>query len=230
MLFAPPSLAHPFGTDDLGRDVLSRIIAATPNDFGVSIAVMASALIIGAVVGGYAAFYGGLFDEGLMRVTDIFFALPALVLAMAIAVALGPGVINMTITLMIVWWPPYARLARGEALKVAHQNYIAAARLSGAGRFRILFEHILPNISATLLVYATLDLGTIILTYSGLSYLGLAMRPPFPDWGEMVSSYQDYLINYPWLPLLPSVVIALVVIGFALLGDGIRDIRDALEI
>jgi len=224
---APPSLTHLFGTDAYGRDVLSRIIAATPNDFAVSIVVIASALAIGAIVGSYAAFRGGLFDEALMRLTDIFFALPALVLAMAIGFALGPGIMNMTIALMTIWWPPYARLARGEALKIAHQNYIEAARLSGLGRFRTILEHALPNISITLLMYATLDIGTVILVYSGLSYLGLAVKPPLPDWGEMVSEYKDFMLSAPWLPLFPGSIIALGVIGFSLFGDGIRD---ALEV
>ena len=225
---AAPSWAHIMGTDQLGRDVFSRIVDATPNDFGVSIAVIAFALTVGALVGTYAAFRGGLVDEALMRVTDVFFAVPVLVLAMAIGVALGPGIIHMTIALMIIWWPPYARLARGEALKIAHQNYIQAAQLSGAGRFRILFEHALPNITVTLLVYATLDIGTVIIVYAGLSYLGLAVRPPLPDWGEMVSSYQGFMLSAPWLPLFPGLIIALGVIGFSLLGDGLRDSLEAM--
>jgi peptide/nickel transport system permease protein len=221
--FAPPSLKYLMGTDDLGRDLFSRILTATPNDLGVSIAVIAFALVIGAFVGTYAAFRGGILDEALMRVTDIFFAIPALVLAMAIALALGPGIINMTIALMIIWWPPYARLARGEALKIAHQNYIEAARLSGAGRLKIILKHAMPNISLTLLIYASLDVGTVILVYAGLSYLGLGVRPPYPDWGEMVSSYQDYILSYPWLPFFPGLIIALGVIGFSLLGDGLKN-------
>ena len=162
-----------------------------------------------------------------MRFTDVIFALPALVLAMSIGVALGPGVTNMMIALMIIWWPPYARLARGEALRVAHQNYIEAARLSGLGTMKILFKHVLRNIVVTMLVYATLDIGTVILVYSGLSYLGLSVRPPQSDWGEMVSSYQDYLITAPWLPVIPGAIIALGVIGFSLLGDGLRDALEA---
>ncbi len=226
-LLAPPSLAHPFGTDNLGRDIFSRIIAATPNDFAIGLAVIGFSLVVGTLVGSYAAFRGGLLDEALMRVTDIFFALPALVLAMAIGVALGRGIGNMTIALMIVWWPPYARLARGESLKISHQNFVDAARLFHLGQLRLLIKHVIPNIATTLLVYATLDVGTVIVVYSGLSYLGLAVTPPAPDWGEMVSSYQAYAISAPWLPLFPGVIIALGVIGFSLLGDGLRD---ALEV
>ena len=224
---APPSLLHLMGTDNLGRDLLSRIIVATPNDVSVSLAVVGVALAVGTIIGSVAAFHGGLLDEALMRFTDVIFALPALVLAMAIGVTLGPGVTNMMVALMIIWWPPYTRLARGEALRVAHQNYIEAARLSGMGTARILFKHVFRSILVTLLVYATLDIGTVILVYSGLSYLGLSVRPPQPDWGEMVSSYQDYLITAPWLPVIPGFIIALGVIGFSLLGDGIRDALEA---
>jgi len=220
---APPSWAHLMGTDELGRDVFSRVVAATPNDVAVSLSVIGFSLMVGVLVGTYAAFHGGLVDEALMRITDIFFAIPALVLAMAIGIALGPGITNMAIALMVIWWPPYARLARGEALKIAHQNYIEAARLSGAGRFRTILEHALPNVSVTLMVYASLDVGTVILIYAGLSYLGLAVRPPYPDWGQMVSAYQDYLVSVPWLPLFPGLVLALGVVGFSLLGDGLKD-------
>jgi peptide/nickel transport system permease protein len=224
---AAPSLAHLMGTDLQGRDLFSRIIVATPNDMAVSLAVVGFALASGAIIGSVAALRGGFFDEVLMRFTDVIFALPAVVIAMAIAINLGPGVTHMMIALMIIWWPPYARLARGEALRVTHQNYIEAARLSGAGTVKILFKHVLRGILATMLVYATLDIGTVILVYAGLSYLGLSVRPPIPDWGEMVSTYQDYLITAPWLAVLPGLVISLVVVGFSLLGDGIRD---ALEV
>ena len=220
---APPSFAHLMGTDLHGRDLFSRIVVATPNDLAVSLAVVGVALAVGVIIGSVAAFRGGLLDEALMRFTDVIFALPALVLAMAIGVTLGPGVTNMMVALMIIWWPPYARLARGEALRVAHQNYIEAARLSGMGTVKILFKHVFRSILLTMLVYATLDIGTVILVYSGLSYLGLSVRPPQPDWGEMVSSYQDYLITAPWLPVIPGFIIALGVVGFSLLGDGIRD-------
>ena len=218
-----PSWSHPFGTDALGRDVFSEVISAMPTDMGVSLAVIAIAFTVGGLIGSFAAFSGGILDEALMRVTDLFFALPALVLAMVIAVILGPGILNMTFVLMIIWWPTYARLSRGETLKVAHQNYIEAARLSGFGRIRILFRHVLPNIFFILLVYATLDVGTVVLVFAGLSYLGLAVTPPHVDWGQMVNAYQDHLISAPWLPLFPGLIIALGVIGFSLLGDGLRD-------
>jgi peptide/nickel transport system permease protein len=218
-----PSVAHVFGTDFLGRDVFSRVIASTPNDVAVSLTVVAFALAFGVLLGSFAAFKSGLLDELLMRFTDVVFALPALVIAMVISVTLGPGLTHMMIALMVIWWPPYARVARGEALRVSHQSYIEAARLSGQSTVEIVFRHVLPNISTTMLVYATLDVGTVVLTYAGLSYLGLSVRPPTPDLGEMISSSQDYLIAAPWLPVIPGVIIAIMVIGFSLLGDGIRD-------
>ncbi len=221
--FSNPSMKHLMGTDEIGRDVFSRILAAAPQDVGIGLAVVGSALVIGGIIGSYAAIRGGLIDEALMRVTDVFFGLPTLVLAMAIAIALGRGIVNMTIVLMIVWWPVYARLARGEALKVAHQNYITAARLSGISKFRTLFSHIIPNISTTLLIYATLDVGGVVLAYAGLSYLGLSVTPPAPDWGQMVSEYQDYLLSHPFLAIFPGAAISLQIIGWSLLGDGLRD-------
>jgi ABC-type dipeptide/oligopeptide/nickel transport system permease subunit len=222
-----PSWGHPFGTDQFGRDVFSRIIVATPNDVSIGLVVVGVALAVGMVIGSVAAFKGGLLDELLMRFTDVIFALPVLVIAMVIAVALGSGVTNMMIALLVIWWPSYARLARGEALKVYHQNYIEAARLSGRGTGRIIVRHVMPNIFVTMLVYATLDVGTVILVYAGLSYLGLSVRPPNPDWGEMVSFYQGYLLSTPWLPIIPGLVISLGVVGFSLLGDGIRDALEA---
>jgi len=218
-----PSSSHFFGTDFLGRDVFSRVLASIPNGLIASFCVVAVAICVGALIGAVAAFRGGLIDELLMRFTDVIFALPALVIAMVIAVALGPGLLHMMIAMMVVWWPPYARVARGEALRVSHQNYIEAARFAGQKTGSIILRHVLPNISITLLVYATLDVATVILTYAGLSYLGLSVRPPLPDLGEMISTSQDYLILAPWLPVIPGVIIAVLVIGFSLLGDGIRD-------
>jgi peptide/nickel transport system permease protein len=220
---SPPSLDHLMGTDTLGRDQFSRILTATPNAIVIGFVVIGFSMALGLSIGSFAGFHGGIFDEALMRMTDIFFAIPALILAIAIVAALGASLLNLTVALMIVWWPAYARLARGETLKVSHQNYIEAARTSGYGSSKIIFRHVLPNIFLTLLVYATLDIGTVILVYSGLSYLGLSVAPPAPDWGYMVASFEDYLISDPWLPLFPGLLIALGVIGFSVFGDGFRD-------
>ena len=221
-----PSSSHYFGVDFLGRDVFSRVLESIPNGLIASFTVVAVAICVGALIGSVAAFKGGLFDELLMRFTDVIFALPALVIAMVIAVALGPGLTHMMVALIVIWWPPYARVARGEALRISHQNYIEAAKFAGQRTSAIIFKHVLPNISMTMLVYATLDVATVVLTYAGLSYLGLSVRPPIPDLGEMISTSQDYLIIAPWLPVIPGVVIAILVIGFSLFGDGIRDVLE----
>jgi len=225
-----PSLQHLFGTDILGRDVLSRILYATPNDVFVSFVVVGVSLLVGALLGATAGYRGGLLDEALMRYTDIIFAIPALVLAISIAVILGPGIIHMMYALLIIWWPPYARLARGEALRVSHQNYIEAAKASGIGSIRILTRHVLPNILTPMLAYATIDIGSVVIIYAGLSYLGLSIRPPLPEWGAMVSAYQDYLVSAPWLPIFPALVIGIVVVAFSILGDGLRDAVEAARI
>jgi len=229
-ILAAPSAAHLFGTDNLGRDVFSRIVVATPNDLLVSVIVISSSFLVGIVLGGVAGYWGGILDEILMRSTDVIFAIPALVLAMSIAVILGPGLVHMTYALMIIWWPPYARLARGEALQVSQKNFIEAAKTSGTKTLTILRRHLTPNILNAMLAYATLDIGTVVVVYAGLSYLGLSVQPPTPDWGAMVNAYQDYLVSAPWLPLFPAFIIAAVVIGFSLLGNALRDTIEAQSI
>jgi ABC-type dipeptide/oligopeptide/nickel transport system permease subunit len=224
---APPSWSHIFGTDQLGRDVFSRVVVATPYDMGICLAVVLVGLTVGVFIGSLAGFRGGVIDETVMRVTDIFFALPVLILAIVITEILGQGALQVTLVLMFVWWPTYARLARGETLRLAHESFIDAARMAGRSRIKILLTHMVPNLLFVMLAYATLDIGTVVLTYAGLSYLGLGVTPPQPDWGQMVSAYQDFMLSAPWLPLFPGAVIAIGVIGFSVLGDGIRDALEA---
>ena len=228
LLHSPPSWAHLLGTDNFGRDVFSRVITALPNDAEISFAVIAVALVVGTLVGSFAAFRGGIVEEALMRATDVFFAIPALILAIAIAVALGNGLLDINFALMIIWWPAYARLARGEALKVSHQNFIEASRLAGHGTAKIVFGHVIPNIILTMIVYATLDIGTVVLVYSGISYFGIGVQPPHPELGNMVSLNIDYILVYPWLPLIPGVIIALLVVSYSIFGDGLRDALEAV--
>ena len=197
-------------------------MVATPNAVSIGFVVVGFSMTLGLAIGSFAGYRKGLLDEALMRVTDVFFGIPTLLLAIAIVVAFGAGLLTLLLALMIVWWPPYARLARGETLRVSHRNYINAARISGYGPVMIILRHVIPNIFLTLIVYATLDIGTVILTYSGLSYLGLSVPPPTPDWGQMVSAYQDYLISAVWLPVFPGFFIALTVIGFSIFGDGFQ--------
>ncbi len=220
--FLPPTFTHPFGTEDFGRDMLSRVIAGTPNDALVSFCVVGFSFFVGGVFGSTAGFRGGILDEILMRLTDIFFVIPGLILAIVIVSVLGPSVLNLTFALTVLWWPPYARIARSEALKLTNSSFVESAKLSGLSSSRILFRHIFRIASATLLTYATFDIGMVVLAYSGLAYLGFSVSPPAPDWGLMVAEYQQYIILYPWLPLIPAAVIVIVTIGFALLGDGLK--------
>jgi peptide/nickel transport system permease protein len=190
---------------------------------GICLAVVTVGFTVGVLVGSFAGFRGGAVDEVFMRITDIFFALPVLILAIVITEILGEGALQVMLVLMFVWWPTYARLARGETLRLTHESFIDAARMAGRGRMKILLTHMVPNLIFVMLAYATLDIGTVVLAYSGLSYLGLGVTPPQPDWGQMVAAYQDFMISAPWLPLFPGAVIAAGVIGFSVLGDGLRD-------
>ena len=220
--FSPPSSAHFFGTNNIGQDIFSQIIAGAPNDALISFFVVITALIFGGVLGAFAGLRKGIIDEALMRTTDTFFAIPAVVLAIAITMILGPSPADVMIALAVIWWPPYARLARSEALRISNMHFIESAKLSGLRTPKIVFRHILPIAITPLLVYATLDIGTVIIVYSGLAFLGLAVRPPYPDWGDMVARYQPYLIAAPWMPIIPAAIIVVVAAGFSLLGDGLR--------
>jgi peptide/nickel transport system permease protein len=221
-ILLPPSSLHLFGTDTYGRDLFSRILSATPTDALVTFVVIVSAVAIG-FLGGWASYLGGLPDEIVMRLTDVFQAFPSLVLSLAIAVILGPGVTNAAIALIATWWPQYARLSRGEALRIKNYDFVKVARVSGVSSMRIFFKHIFPNSLATIISYATLDLGSVVLSYAGLSYFGLGAQPPRAEWGAEISAGQDYLLAAPWWAIVPGVVIIIVAIAFALFGDGIRD-------
>jgi peptide/nickel transport system permease protein len=220
--FSPPSLSHPFGTEELGRDVFSRMIAGTPIDAYVSFFVVGFSFIFGGVLGSLAGYAGGILEEVLMRITDVFFSIPALILAMVVVFVLGNGPVNVMVALALIWWPAYARLARSEALRLKNMNFVKSAKLSNVPTVKILFRHIYRVSLTTLLVYATLDIGTVILIYSGMSYLGLAVRVPYPDWGIMVAQSQQFIFIAPWIPLLPALIIFIVAFGFSLLGDGLK--------
>ena len=220
--YSPPSAAHLFGTSNTGEDVFSRVVAGTPNDAMVSFVVVGTAFLLGGLLGSFAGLKGGWVDEILMRVTDIFFAIPSLILAMAIAVVLGASPSNMMIALSLIWWPPYARLSRSEALRLSNAHFVESAKLSGLSNLRIALRHIFPIAATTLIIYGTLDVGTLVLTYSGLAYLGFAVRPPLPDWGADVATFQSAIASHPWLPLIPATIIVFVAVCFSLLGDGLR--------
>jgi peptide/nickel transport system permease protein len=225
-ILLPPSLNHIFGTDPLGRDVLSRVLAGAPTDAEVAFAVVLIAVVLGTILGSMAGYLGGVAEEIIMRVTDIFLAFPPIVLALAIAASLGPGIINSILALAPVWWPAYTRLARGEALSLKSQDFVRASRSVGqTGRY-IVMHHILPNVVPVIVVYATIDFGNVIIIFSVLSYIGLGAQPPLPEWGLMSSQNELYLPSAPWAPLVPALAILIVAIGFSLLGDGLRDALD----
>jgi len=225
-LLYPPSLAHLFGTDNLGRDVFSRIIAGAPYDAEVPFAVLAIAISLGLVSGTIAGYIGGRVEEVIMRVTDVFLAFPGLVLALAIADSLGPGINSSILALSPVWWPTYTRLSRGETLSIKSQQYMEASRASGQGARYIILHHVVPNIIPVLLVYATIDFGNVILTFSVLSFLGVGAQVPAPEWGLSTVQQEQYLTSAPWAPILPAIAIVVVAVGFALVGDGLRDALD----
>lgn len=222
----PPSAAHLFGTDDLGRDIFSRVIAGAPYDAQIAFVVVLASLALGGSVGAFAGYLGGRVEEAMMRVTDIFLSFPALVLAMAVAIAIGPGLTNSMMALLVVWWPWYARIARGEALSIKSSQYIEAAHAAGLSDFQVVVRHVLPNTLMPLLVYATLDVSNVVLTGSILSFIGLGAQPPQPEWGRMVFDGQDYLSGAWWMSVIPATAIFVVVLAFNLFGDGLRDAFD----
>lgn len=222
----PPSRAYPLGTDKLGRDLLSRMLYGARISLRVGLLVVISAGGFGALVGLVAGYLRGWVDEALMRVTDIFFAFPSLILAMAIAGALGPSLQNALIAVAVVSWPVYARLVRSQVLALREQEFVQAARAIGAGGGRILFGHLLPNTVAPLLVQASFDMGATILAVAGLSFIGFGAQPPTPEWGVMISEGRNYITTQWWLTAVPAAAILLLVAAFNLVGDGLRDVLD----
>jgi len=222
----PPSLSFPFGTDNLGRSVLAEVLAATPLDALVSTTVVLSSALIGGLLGVVAGYLGGIFEEIIMRITDAFLAFPALILAVGVSAALGPGAINAMIALIVVSWPTYARLTRGDTLVIRELPFVKSAKLSGRSVFYILRKHILPNVSSSLISYATVNVGFAIIAFSVLGYLGLGAQPPSVEWGALVFQGQSYLRTAPWFPLAPALLILVVTLGFSFLGDALRDALD----
>jgi peptide/nickel transport system permease protein len=221
-----PSAEHLCGTDTAGRDIFSRIIHGSRISIRIGLSVVVAASVIGTLIGLVSGFFGGRIDEFIMRITDVFLSIPYLVLAMAIAAALGPNLKNTIIALSIVWWPIYARLIRGQTLLVREAVYVEAAKGLGAGNGRILFKHILPNAISPVIVQASLDLGNAILLAASLSFIGLGAQPPTPEWGAMISMGKNFLRDSWWYPTFPGIAILLTVLAFNLLGDGIRDLLD----
>lgn len=222
----PPSAQHLLGTDQLGRDVLSRVLWGARVSLTVGLVVVISAAVFGTVVGLFAGYFGGIADDSLMRLTDVFFAFPSLILAMAVAAALGPGLNTAMIAIAVVSWPVYARLVRGQVLALREREFVQAAESVGASGIRILWRHLLPNSLSPILVQASFDLGGAILIAAGLSFIGFGAQPPLAEWGVMISDGRKYVTTQPWLPLFPGIAILLTVAAFNLIGDGLRDALD----
>ena len=221
-----PGSEHLLGTDQLGRDVFSRTVWGSRISLAIGFLVVALSVVVGALVGLLAGVLGGFWDDLLMRLTDIFLAFPALILAMAISAALGPNLRNVMIAVAVVSWPSYARLMRAQILTLKGLDFVGAAQALGAGQGRVAWKHLLPNSVAPLLVQASFDVGAAILTAAGLGFIGFGAQPPTPEWGAMVSETRNFILEAPWASAAPALAILLTVLAFNLLGDGVRDILD----
>lgn len=225
-LLPPGTPGNWLGTDDFGRDILSRIIYGARITLAIVVMVALTAPVFGLIVGTVSGYFGGWVDEVLMRITDIFLAFPKLILALALVAVLGPGMENAVLAIAVTSWPPYARVARAETLTVRASDYIAAVRLQGAGAPRIIWGHIMPMCLPSVIIRVTLDMAGIILTAAGLGFLGLGVQPPLPEWGVMISAGRKFLFEQWWVATMPGLAIFTVSLGFNLLGDGLRDVLD----
>ena len=221
-----PSLHHLFGTDQVGRDVFSRVLYGARVSPLIALLVLVIACVVGIPLGVAAGYFGGAVDESIMRVTDIFLAFPSLLLSLAFAAVLPPSLTSLTIAIAITWWPWYTRLIRGQAASVAGRPYVESCRALGIPAWRILLRHVLPNSVTPLIVQVSLDVGGVILTASALSFLGLGAQDPTPDWGLMVAEGENYFTTQWWLVTYPGLAILLTALAFNLLGDGLRDVLD----
>jgi peptide/nickel transport system permease protein len=222
--FTAPSAHHLFGTDDLGRDILVRVLHGLRASLLSCTVVIGSGVLFGGAVGLIAGLRGGFADAALMRFTDVFLALPGPVLAIAVVAALGPSLSNTLLAVAVVWWPWYARLVRGEARALAHRPFVDSARLCGVGRLRLVLRHILPGVLRPVVVTASLDVQNLVLTLAGLSFLGLGAPPPAPELGSMVAKGQDYFFGHPWIPLIPAAAVFVLAVAANLTGDAIRSL------
>jgi peptide/nickel transport system permease protein len=221
-----PSLVHFFGTDFEGRDIFSQVIAALPVDIGISLAVVVVSALMGVVLGTLAGYFRGAFDEIIMRLTDMFLAFPQIIMSLAIAATLGPSLVNVTLSLIVVWWPPYVRLVRGAVLQVAAEDYVSVSKALNSSFLYIVRKDALPNVLPSVLVYATTDIGSALLTLSTLGYLNVGIPVTMPELGKMVSSVTYALFLYPTQVVIPALVVMVMVAGFSFLGEGLRESLD----
>ena len=224
--FLPPSGAHWFGTDNMGRDILSRVIEGSRVSLTTAMVVVLISAFIGTMIGLVSGFAGGALDTVLMRIVDVMLSFPTIVFALAISNFLGTGQINLIIAICCVQWVRYARIARGEALVLKNAEYMEAAKSIGTSNVQMLFKYFFPNVISRILIMVSLDIGSIILYCASLSFLGLGAQPPSPDWGAMISDGKAYIQYAPWIAIFPGVAIAISALGFNMMGDGIRDLLD----
>ncbi len=222
----PPSAEHWLGTDELGRDIFSRILHGARVSLQIQLVAVLIALVAGCLLGLLGGYYGGWADHGIMRAMDILLAFPGIFLAISIIAVLGPGLLNLMLAAGIYSIPQFARIVRGSILSLKEKEFVEAARAAGEGDASILFRHLLPNAMAPIIIQTTLRMATVLLTASGLSFLGLGVQPPHPEWGAMLSNARPYLITAPHVATFPGLAIMLVVMGFNLFGDGLRDSLD----
>jgi peptide/nickel transport system permease protein len=223
---APPSSEHWLGTDNLGRDLFSRLVYGSRWTLGAASLAAAGIVLLGVTIGILAGYFGGIIDDLLMRLVDVLLAFPSIVLALAIVGMLGPSLTNVLIGMVAVWWVDYARVVRGLTLRVVQNDYVLSAHCCGCGHRRMVLHHVLPNVIPSVIVLATLELGSLMLAISGLSFLGLGAQPPTPEWGTMLNDGRLFFLNAPQLMMYPGIAITLVVLGCNLLGDGLRDALD----
>ena len=224
--FLPSSSEFLLGTDEFGRDTLSRIIYGARVSISISVTTVAVAMLVGVLIGSISGYYGGKVDFIVMRFVDIFNSFPALLLALGIITVLGRGVEKLMLVLPILFWPEYARITRGLALYLEKMDYVEAARVFGSSKLRVVLSHILPNVFPTCIVIGTFQLGSAIITETSLSFLGLGVNPPMPSWGNMLTNSREYILRAPQLAIIPGMVITIVILGFNLLGDALRDALD----
>jgi len=222
----PPSSENLFGTDELGRDLFSRVIYGARISLQAALATVFFAVIIGSTLGALAGAKGGWVDEVIMRITDIFLSFPPMLLSISIAALMGPSLLNAKIAIVIAWWPWYTRLVRGQAISIKEKQFSRAAETIGTSQFKIIFRHIVPNCISPVIIQASMDMGAVILSLAGLSFLGLGAQAPTPEWGLMINTSRNYFMTAPWYSFFPGIAIFLTVLSFNLLGDGIREILD----